>query len=171
MRPTSDRVREAIGNALVSLGAIGDARVLDVFAGSGALGIEALSRGAASADFVEPDRSTRAVIAQNLELLGDDAPPRARVVAGTALDHLAGCGDDAYDLVFADPPYAYDDWDALFDHLGRVVRVDGIVVVESDRVVEAPGGWEILRTKRYGSTVVAINVRRAAAPPLPGVEQ
>ncbi len=168
VRPTSDRVREAMGNALVSLGAIEGARVLDLFAGTGALGVEALSRGADSAVFVEEDRATRRVIEANLGLL--DAP-RAEIVAGTAEAHLASCGADAYDLVFADPPYAFDDWAELFSLLGRVVADDGVVVVESDRPVEVPAGWVILRAKRYGSTVVHINAPRAATPPLPGAEK
>jgi 16S rRNA (guanine966-N2)-methyltransferase len=157
-----------VGNALVSLGAIEGARVLDLFAGTGALGVEALSRGAASAVFVEPGRATRVVIEENLRLL-DDA--RAEVVAGTAAAHLTSCGADAYDLVFADPPYAFDDWAELFGLLGRVVADGGVVVVESDRPVEPPEGWVILRAKRYGSTVVHIITPRAAVPPLPGAEQ
>lgn len=166
VRPTSDRVREAVGNALGSMGALTGARVLDLFAGSGALGIEALSRGAASADLVEPDRVTRQVIEANLGLLVDT---RARIVASTAATHLASCGEDSYDLVFADPPYSFDDWDGLFDLLGRVIAPEGVVVAESDRSIDPGPGWEIFREKRYGSTVVGINVRSAAAP-LPGVE-
>lgn len=167
VRPTSDRVREAVANALGSMGALVGARVLDLFAGSGALGIEALSRGAASADFVELDRTTRAVIEANLALLDDGAP--TRIVAGTAADHLASCAAASYDLVFADPPYAFGDWTGLFDQLGTVVAPGGVVVAESDRSIDPPDGWEIFRAKRYGSTVVHINVRSAPAP-LPGAE-
>ncbi|HET8931104.1 MAG TPA: 16S rRNA (guanine(966)-N(2))-methyltransferase RsmD [Acidimicrobiales bacterium] len=166
VRPTADRVREAVGNALGSMSVLVGARVLDLFAGSGALGVEALSRGAASAVFVEPDQRTRGVIEENLGLVAD-AP--ATIVAGTAAAHLATCGKHSYDLVFADPPYVFDDWAELFDLLGRAVAPDGVVVVESDRSIDPGRGWEIFREKRYGSTVVGINVRSAAAP-LPGAE-
>jgi len=157
-----------MGNALVSLGAIEGARVLDLFAGSGALGVEALSRGAGSAVFVEPDRATRQVIEANVELV--DAA-RATIVAGTAATHLASCEADSYDLVFADPPYAFDDWSELFALIEGVVADDGMVVVESDRPIDPPEGWVILRAKRYGSTVVHINAPRPAAPPPPGAEK
>lgn len=169
VRPTTDRVREAVGNALGSLGVIDGARVVDLFAGSGALGIEALSRGARRAVFVEPDRAARAVVTRNIGVLAERAAD-AVVVATTAQRHLADCGPDTYDLVFADPPYDFADWDELFDLLAGVIATDGVVVVESDRTVEPPAGWEITRAKRYGSTVVGINVRSAAAPPLPGAE-
>ncbi len=165
VRPTSDRVREAAFNALASMGAVVGARVVDLFAGSGALGIEALSRGAAEVTFVEADRGVREVLTANLERVGFDDPGRVRVVAGTAEAHLRSAGENRYDLALVDPPYAHDRWPELFGLLEGVVAPAGVVVVESDRVVD-PGefeasGFRISRAKRYGGTVLGINVRTA----------
>ena len=147
-RPTSDRVREATFNALVSMGAVEDSVVLDGFAGSGALGIEALSRGAARCTFVERDRDALVALRANLEAcrLG---PDRAIVVVGDAID----LGRDRYDLALLDPPYAFDDWDALLGGLDAEVAV-----CESARRVEPPAGWRLARAKAYGGTVVSIVV-------------
>ena len=107
VRPTSDRVREAVFNALHSRGAVVDADVLDLFAGTGALGIEALSRGARRAVFV--DRSAEAVdlVARNLRSC--DLEDRARVVRADGLRWLTTT-DDRWDLVLLDPPYPFDGW-------------------------------------------------------------
>jgi 16S rRNA (guanine966-N2)-methyltransferase len=153
VRPTTDRVREATFNALHSLGAVADATAVDLFAGTGALGIEALSRGARHVTFVEPDRAARAVVAENLATVG--FADRATVVSTTAESFLLR-QDVAYDLVFCDPPYEYAAWPDLFAAIGRVVAPDGLVVVESDRSVEPPPGWEVARDKRYGGTVVGV---------------
>lgn len=157
-RPTSDRVREAVFNALGSMDAVVDATVVDLFAGSGALGIEALSRGAAHATFVESDRSAVAVIRANLERcrLAD----RATVVQ-TAVERFLERGlerGSGFDLALVDPPYAYETWPAL------LATVDaGIVVIESDRIVEVDAAWDVMRDRSYGSTVVRI-VTRAHRP-------
>lgn len=174
-RPTSDRVREAIFNALWSRGVLDGARVLDLYAGSGALGIEALSRGAGHATFVESDRSARRTIAANLaacgfagraEIVGssvdrflDGLPGRAGPrpcddLADRSVDGRHGVGADGptrwpYDLAFCDPPYAFDDWDGL---LARVPA--DLVVVESDGPVAPPEGWAVVRESRYGDTWV-----------------
>jgi 16S rRNA (guanine966-N2)-methyltransferase len=148
-RPTADRVREATFNALGSLGAITGATVLDPFAGSGALGIEALSRGAASATFVERDRAARAVLEANLETCG--LTDRAEVVAGDAERFLATAAGRRWDLALLDPPYAYDGWPELLLDLPA-----DLAVLESDHVVDPPFGWEVRREKRYGGTYVVI---------------
>lgn len=153
-RPTADRVREAVFNSLYSLNAIEDARVLDLFAGSGALGIEALSRGAAEATFVENDRHALAVLRDNLAVLGfeDDA----RVVPADGTTYVATPGD--YDLVLLDPPYDFDEWEEL------LAAVHGtVVVIESDREIAVPADWENHRVRRYGGTVVTL----ATAPDAP----
>lgn len=156
VRPTSDRVREATFNALHSLGAVADAVVVDLFAGSGALGIEALSRGAERAIFVEPDRGARDVTVANLGTLGFE--DRARVVATSAEAFLstAVSGPDRFDLALCDPPYPYDAWSNLLAALGPVLAPDAVVVVESNRAVDPPPGWEVARDKAYGGTVVRI---------------
>lgn len=149
-RPTGERVREATFNALESLGAVAGARVLDPFAGSGALGIEALSRGAAQARFVERDREAAAVLAANVEALG--LGDRARVVVG---DARAAMGSDVpWDLVLLDPPYAADRWADLLEATASVLAPDGVVVIESDREVPVPASLEVIRSKTYGGTVV-----------------
>jgi 16S rRNA (guanine966-N2)-methyltransferase len=144
-RPTSDRVREATFNALTSLGAIEGAEVLDLFAGSGALGIEALSRGAARCTFVERDRAALGALRDNLGRCGLD-DDRARVVAGDA-----GSVTGRWDLALLDPPYAFDGWEAL---LGRLDA--GLAVCESGDPIGVPEGWVVVRQKGYGATVVTI---------------
>ncbi len=150
MRPTTDRVREAVFNSLASLDAVHDAAVLDLFAGSGALGIEALSRGAAHATFVEHDPRVRAVIEQNLRAV--ELTDRSTVVADTAERFLATDPRvEPYDLALVDPPYDYHGWTGLLASLRAA-----IVVIESDRSIGLPQDWEVVRAKGYGSTLVAI---------------
>lgn len=143
-RPTTDRVREAIFNSLGSAGVLDGALVADLFAGSGAIGIEALSRGAERCVFVERDRTARSALEENLDALGLN--DRSKVVSSDALS-VAGSLDA--DIVFADPPYDFDSWDEL---LGRVSAE--LVVAESGRSVQAPEGWQVTREKKYGRTRV-----------------
>ena len=153
VRPTSERVREALFNSLGSLDAISGASVLDLFAGTGALGIEALSRGAASATFVDADRRAISAIEENLGVTG--LGERARVVQADVLRFLADPprpGDPAvYDLAFADPPYAFDGWPALLP-----VVPARLVAIESRAHVALDAGWHPLRSRRYGDTVVTL---------------
>ncbi len=139
-------------NSLFSLDAIEGARVLDAFAGSGALGIEALSRGALHATFVETGRDALAALRENLETLQLGA--QGRVVPGDALAHLERTAAEGshYDLVLLDPPYGFDLWDELL----AAVPVGARVVIESDREVVVPDSWEVHRRKRYGGTVVTL---------------
>lgn len=153
VRPTSDRVREAVFNALRSLQAIEGARVLDLFAGSGALGIEALSRGAASAVFVDHDAASRAAIVANLEATA--VADRAEVVRSDATGFLRE-PSEPFDLVLLDPPYRFADWDSLLTVLAGALTPNAVVVIESDREVTLPEGWRVERQKRYGSTFIAI---------------
>ena len=150
-RPTTDRVREAMFNALASLGAIDGAVVADLFAGSGALGIEALSRGATSVHFVESDRRAAAVIEENLAALGldDRGVVLRRPVEGALADLPV-----PLDLVLADPPYAFEGWVALLADVAPRLAEDGLVVVESGQPVTLPPGWEKVRERTYGGTVV-----------------
>jgi 16S rRNA (guanine966-N2)-methyltransferase len=155
VRPTSDRVREAVFNALGSLGVLDGASVIDVFAGSGALGIEALSRGAGHAVFVDESRHAIDAIQTNLAVLG--LGDRARVVRGEAVGWVT-TAPGRFDLALVDPPYAFDGWDGLLAGLPA-----DVVVIESNRVVEVPVGWDVLRDRKYGSTSVRI-ARRLPAP-------
>jgi 16S rRNA (guanine966-N2)-methyltransferase len=143
-RPTTDKVREAVFNALGSLDVVDGARVADLYAGSGALGIEALSRGAEHCTFVERDRGALSAIHANIAALG--LTGRSRVISGDAAK--MGAGLDV-DLVFADPPYDFDAWPALVAAVAAPM-----LVAEAPHELEAPQGWEQGRTKRYGRTWV-----------------
>jgi 16S rRNA (guanine966-N2)-methyltransferase len=155
-RPTTDRVREAVFNALGSMNAIEGATLVDLFAGTGALGLEALSRGAATVTFVESDRRTAEVVRRNVSSLGFSES--AEVVVADAFDWLVGAAE--VDLLLCDPPYEFDGWAGLL-----AASPAPLVVAESDREVEAPPGWELVRTKRYGTTVVTILARSTSTPP------
>jgi len=154
VRPTGDRAREALFNALSHLLELRGAAVLDLYAGSGALGIEALSRGAEKAVFVESAPGVLPVLRENLAALG---LPGGRVVAGSVPTVVAGAPPQPFDLVLADPPYATAE-----DEVLKVLRslVDGgwlapgaIVVVERPSR-EQPWDWPTpligLRDRRYG---------------------
>lgn len=144
-RPTTDRVREAIFNALGSLGVLDGAVVADLFAGSGAIGIEAISRGAERCTFVERDRNALRVLEDNIEAL--DLGSRSRVMRSDATA-VASALD--VDIVFADPPYDFDGWEQLLASIRA-----GLVVTESGREVKAPPGWTTMRTKKYSRTWVS----------------
>lgn len=151
-RPTSDRVREAMFNALGSLDAVRDAEVVDLFAGSGALGLEALSRGASSVVFVEHDSAAAAVIDRNRRALGFEGRSRIlRSPVESALENWTG----TVDLVLADPPYRFDAWPDLLGRVRPHLAGGALVVVESGQPIALPEGWEKVRERTYGSTVVA----------------
>jgi 16S rRNA (guanine966-N2)-methyltransferase len=147
VRPTTDRVREALGNRLQSMGVLRDARVVDLFAGTGALGIEALSRGAAHATFVENAGAALAAIETNLDALG--FADQATVVRSDVVAYAAGA--PPVDIAFIDPPYTWDGWESLLKSL----RAD-YAVCEARHPVEVPDGWELVRSDRYGTTVVTL---------------
>ncbi len=144
-RPTTDKVRQAVFNSLGSMGVLEGATVVDLYAGSGALGIEALSRGAESCVFVERDRSALLALRENLAALGLDS--RARVAATDVLAYAPGIS--GVDIALVDPPYSFANWADLL----AVLRA-GLVVAESGRPVDAIPGWEQLRVKRHGRTVI-----------------
>jgi 16S rRNA (guanine966-N2)-methyltransferase len=156
-RPTSDRVREAL---FATLGRLDGARVLDLFAGSGALAIEALSRGAASAVLVERDRRAAACARANLDALGL-AEPEARLVVAPARTALkdASARAETYDLVLLDPPYRHAPalGRELSDALPPLLADGARVVTESDR--RAPLELELALTheRRYGDTLIRIH--------------
>jgi 16S rRNA (guanine966-N2)-methyltransferase len=156
-RPTSDRVREALFSIL---GDIGGARVLDLFAGSGALAIEALSRGAAEATLVDSSAAAVATIRRNLSRLGIDA----QVQRGGAIDFLqrARRSSRQYDLVFVDPPYRHSGSLSaeLSTALVPVLAPEARVVAESDR--RNPLGLDLEQRdeRRYGDTLIQIHGSR-----------
>jgi 16S rRNA (guanine966-N2)-methyltransferase len=140
-------VREAIFNALRSRDVVTGAKVLDLFAGSGALGIEALSQGAARATFVDSDRAARRAVRRNLEACG--FIDCATIVAAPAERFLARLGGERFDVAFCDPPYAFAGWGSLL-----VALPADFVVIESDRPVAVPAGSTLVREGRYGDTWV-----------------
>jgi 16S rRNA (guanine966-N2)-methyltransferase len=144
-RPTTDMARQAIFNSLGSHYDLTGARIVDCFAGTGALGIEALSRGAGHVTFIERDRVALDYLQRNLTTLG--LVDRSTVVRGDALTHVAQCTDAT--LVLADPPYDFAKWAEFL-----AVVPCNLVVAESGAPVVAPDGWEVVREKRYGRTHV-----------------
>ena len=148
VRPTLDRVREA-WMSILQLD-LPDARVLDLYAGSGALGLEALSRGAASADFVEKDQKSLRVLQENIETLGADE--LAKVHRKPAIPFAEGLGRFDYDVAFADPPYASGDAARLAEHW-RSVPFSRVLTVEHGAKQAMPDGGD---TRKYGSTAITI---------------
>lgn len=153
-RPTGDRVREA---AFALIGPVEGASVLDLFAGSGAMGLEAMSRGATSCVFVERDRDACRVIQANLEKLRlTGAVIVSRDVSSALRDETAR--GRRFHLVLVDPPYG--EWEehapALFEHLPRVLADDGLVVVETSDRVEPELPLDLVTTRRYGSARITV---------------
>ena len=147
-RPTTDRTKEAIFSHLDSWGVLGDARVLDLFAGTGALGIEALSRGARELVAVESSRPAAALIAKTFAQL-----QKAEQVTG-------GFGEP-FDVIFIDPPYAYgtDECNQLLADLAAGSAANTNTVIMLERSVrsedpQAPEGWKITESRNYGETAV-----------------
>jgi 16S rRNA (guanine966-N2)-methyltransferase len=153
VRPTSDRVREAVFSILYSLGGVEGLQVADLFAGTGAMGIEALSRGAASVTFVEQDPRSVEAIRANLVAVGmADAEARGdATVVRADVDAWVARAVSRYDLVLCDPPYGYTGWETLVAGLPT-----DLAVLESGAELPAPEGWEVLRSRRYGGTIVTV---------------
>ncbi len=159
VRPTQDRVREALFSMLMT--EIPDAVFIDLFAGSGAVGIEAFSRGARSVTWVELDRRNVAVLKENVAAL---MPGEGEVVCGEVSRWLTGAGRGRQaDIVFADPPYAVGR-DQGFVELMRLLRENRVLGANGLFVSEMPEsrppdeveGWRLLRDRTYGHTRLAI---------------
>jgi 16S rRNA (guanine966-N2)-methyltransferase len=147
-------VRESIFDILFSLGGVADLEVLDLFCGSGAMGLEALSRGAAGCTFVDRDPAALDAVRQNLAATGLEGPdrPRPRLVQAGLPGWLAGAAPA--DLALCDPPYDFADWVGL---LG-VLRTP-LAVLESRAEPEIPAPWDVVRARRYGGTLVTVTRR------------
>lgn len=162
VRPTQDRVREALFNMLAPT--IGDATFIDLFAGSGAVGLEAYSRGAAMVTWVEQAPRHVALIKKNIaQLLPQEEQGTLEVVTGEVQRWLRSAGRQrCADIIFADPPYAPErapDFDALMQQIAQnaVLKPRGLLIAEMpDIIVEAPPAWQVLRERTYGRTRLAI---------------
>jgi 16S rRNA (guanine966-N2)-methyltransferase len=159
LRPTSDRVRETLFNWLAPV--IEGARCLDVFAGTGALGIEALSRGASDVDFLERDSRLASLLRENLTRLRQ----RADVRVADALAALAEAPARSYDIVFLDPPFTVDLWEsaALALESNGWLAANAFVYVESpaDRTLSLPPTWTLHRQGKAGAVRYALYRRSA----------
>jgi 16S rRNA (guanine966-N2)-methyltransferase len=144
-RPTTDKVRQAVFNSLDSAGLIDGASVVDLFAGSGALGIEALSRGAAKCVFVERDRAALQALRANVAALG--LTERTTIVTSDVLAWVPALR--GVDLALIDPPYEFDGWEQLLGVLHAPY-----VVAEAGHEIAPALGWELVKTRRYGRTWV-----------------
>jgi len=151
-RPTTDKVRQAVFNSLHSMGVLDGAVVADLYAGSGALGIEAVSRGAEKCTFVERDRAALHALRANLEAL--DIEDRCTVHATDVLAWVPAMRH--VDIVFVDPPYAFEGWEKLLS----LIDVP-LLVAESDDPIDPTDGWSLLRARQYGRTWVTLLERLA----------
>lgn len=145
LRPTSDRLRETLFNWLAP--DIHGAHCIDMFAGTGALGIEALSRGAASCQFIEFNRNAADQLAQNLSLLKAE---QASVFRGSALDWK---GPQRFDIAFIDPPFAKDFWQAASQHIDLYLQDEALIYVESprDQQLQLPQHWREHKSSKAGN--------------------
>ena len=162
VRPTQDRVREALFNILMH--DIAGVRFLDVFAGSGAVGLEAMSRGAASATFVERSLRHISYIRSNAAML-KLAP---EIIQADAYQYLAGFSGEPFDIVYADPPYALGEeqgFEVVLRSLAErnVLKPGGLCIVETTFRMSAADlpGWDLCRDREYGKTRLIIWRRRA----------
>ncbi|WP_166417938.1 16S rRNA (guanine(966)-N(2))-methyltransferase RsmD [Cochlodiniinecator piscidefendens] len=157
LRPTTDRVRESLFNVLTS-GAyrdpITDLRVLDLFAGTGALGLEALSRGAKHVTFVDDGRKSQSLIRENITLCRRKADTTLLSCDATRLPNNP---DVAYDLIFLDPPYGKGIGTIALDHAmkGGWIKDDALIVFE-ESAPQSPEGFTLLDSRKYGDTHIAI---------------
>lgn len=168
-RPTSDRVREAIFGILTSAGVVEEARVLDLYAGTGALGLEALSRGAAHATLVERGRDALLAIRANVDALG--LAQQTTVISKAVERALPLLSGAAFQLVFCDPPYADVASGALARALApiiasAVIDPDARIVVEHASADPPPAlpGLSLEDTRRYGDTTVSFYVKSGSEP-------
>ncbi len=155
LRPTSDRVRESLFSVLTGLGAVEDAEVLDLFAGTGALGLEALSRGAASAHFVESGRIALGLLDQNIRLTGME--DRAKVFRRDVRRIGPVTGPPAT-LIFIDPPYARGMGEAALSAAiaGGWLAPGALIVWEESAVIVPPQGCTLRDRRRYGDTQISL---------------
>lgn len=158
LRPTTDRVRESVFNLLLNGGygdRVTDARVLDLFAGTGALGLEALSRGAAFVLFVDTGETARALIRKNIDLVRAIGPTKLFRRDATALGPAKG---KPFDLIFLDPPYGKDLGASALSSAaeGGWLAQDALVIWEEHEAQTPPAGFTLHDARRYGDTWITV---------------
>ena len=151
VRPTKDRVKEAIFNSLHSYGLVENRSFLDLFSGTGSLGIEALSRGAKSVVFVDHHAEAIDCIILNVEKLNYDST--SKIIKTDALSFLER--DDYFDVALLDPPYKYEHWGTLLKRVNA-----HSIVIESSEQVTLESDWEIIKSQKYGQTNLLIASRQ-----------
>ncbi len=161
LRPTTDRVRESLFNVLANHDVIEGARVLDLFAGTGALGLEALSRGAAQVTFVDDGRVAQRLIGQNIAKLR--VRDRAEIMRRDAR-HLPGRTGAPFDLVFMDPPYHKNYGGLALDaaRKGGWLAQEAFIVWEEAYPIDPPEGFELADQRKYGDTHVTLLSKSAS---------
>lgn len=155
LRPATDRLRETMFNILINMTSIKDSVVLDLYAGTGSVGIEALSRGAAHAVFVESDRRTSAVIKSNLANLG--LSERGKVL-NIKVEKYISNSEENFDIIFVDPPYSLNKKtsDVISLIMGRkLIKKGGIICIEHSKEYIPPVDF-LVRQKKFGSTILSL---------------
>ncbi len=160
IRPTIDRVRESIFNIIAA--EVAGAKVLDLFAGTGAMGLEALSRGAQFCCFVDQGEEAVRLIRDNVQLCG--ARDRSRIIQGSAVSAIRRLGseNELFDLIFMDPPYGKGLIEKTLQIIGGLVHNDTLIIAEhhiKDEPPKVPGIWQKDRDRRYGDTLIAVYSR------------
>lgn len=155
VRPTTDMVKESIFNIIQN--DVVEANFLDLFAGSGAIGIEAISRGAKKVVFADSSKESIAIVKQNLQMLKEEA----QVIFGDYAYALARLKNSEFDIVFLDPPYDFKDINAVFEMIrqNNILSSHGIVIYESlfdKNKSKEIDGFEIVKSKKYGITAIDI---------------
>jgi 16S rRNA (guanine(966)-N(2))-methyltransferase RsmD len=157
IRPTIDKVRESIFNIIAA--EVADAKVLDLFAGTGAMGLEALSRGAQFCCFVDQGDEAVRLIRENVQLCG--AQERSRIISGSAASAIRRLGseNEQFDIIFLDPPYGKGFIEKNLQIIGDVAQNDALVIAEQHIKDEPPKVseiWQKDRERRYGDTLISV---------------
>ena len=155
-RPTTDLAKESLFNILENSIDFESVKVLDLFGGTGQLGIEALSRGAVFATFVDSSKESCAIVRENIAATGFQR--KCHVINADAI-RFAATARERYDIVFADPPYLTEDAAAVLEVVGRILLEDGLLLLETDDDTDLPEtaeGLELVKKYRYSRTAVRL---------------
>ncbi len=153
-RPTTDRTRESVFNLIASRIDFKDIQILDLYAGTGSLGYESLSRGANLAIFVESNPRVMKVCKENASLLGLEEA--CVFYQSTVMDFLRTYSGPAFDIIFADPPYTLEKIPQLPDKVIPLLKEHGLFVLEHDQAHDFTENDRLVRTKAYGRTIVSV---------------